>query len=110
MVAIEGLSSGCMVLGSEIGGLPEAIGPCGMTFPMGDSKALALLIEKLLDDPNLATPYRQAIPAHLDALRLDRVAGRYLDAFERLYAHQTGEGMKRRQAIKQTIEELTALS
>ncbi len=106
LVVLEGLAAGCMVLGSNAGGLPESIGPCGLTFPAGDSDVLAALIEKLLAHPELAVPYRQAIPAHLDPLRLDRVARCYLDIFERLFHYRTARGMGRRKAIQLAIEEL----
>ena len=41
VVALEGIACGCWVIGSSGGGLPEAIGPCGMTFANGDDRALA---------------------------------------------------------------------
>ena len=33
VVALEGIACGCVIVGSEGGGLEEAIGPCGVTFP-----------------------------------------------------------------------------
>jgi glycogen synthase len=45
IVALEGIASGCLAIGSEGGGLADAIGACGMTFPNGDSTALAALLE-----------------------------------------------------------------
>ncbi|MGZ8182614.1 MAG: glycosyltransferase family 4 protein, partial [Methylobacter sp.] len=45
IVALEGMACGCVVVGSERGGLQDAIGPGGLTFPNGDSKALAACIE-----------------------------------------------------------------
>src|SRR5262249_34552970 len=41
IVALEGIACGCAVVGSAGGGLPEAMGPCGLTFPNGDVPALA---------------------------------------------------------------------
>lgn len=41
IVALEGIACGCWVIGSERGGLKDAIGPCGVTFPNGDVQALA---------------------------------------------------------------------
>lgn len=106
MAVLDGLAAGCVAIGSSIGGLPESIGPCGFTFPAGDSDALAALIEKLLANPQLAAPLRAAIPAHLDAMRLDRVAERYLTTFERLYHYQVVERIGRGRAIRRTVEEL----
>src|SRR5205807_922058 len=71
VVALEGIGCGCAVIGSNGGGLPEAIGPCGITFPNGDVDALAKAIEKLLREPderhrlaeNAATHLSQFQPA-----------------------------------------------
>ncbi len=49
IVALEGIASGCQVIGSERGGLIDAIGPCGWTFPNGDSAALAAVLRRQLD-------------------------------------------------------------
>jgi len=52
VVALEGIACGCVVIGSSGGGLPEAIGPCGITFPNGNAEALANAIEQLLASPD----------------------------------------------------------
>lgn len=41
IVALEGAACGCHVIGSSAGGLPEAVGPAGQTFPNGNVEALA---------------------------------------------------------------------
>jgi glycosyltransferase involved in cell wall biosynthesis len=110
IVTLEGLAAGCMVLASDAGGLPEAVGPGGLTFPMGDSEALAGLIGRFLADPGLAVPFRAAAPAHLEGKRLERVAERYLEVFERLRHYQTVQRVGRRKAIRLTVEELTPRS
>jgi glycogen(starch) synthase len=107
IVTLEGLAAGCMTLVSHAGGLPEAAGPCGLTFPMGDSAALASLIEKLLADPVLTVPFREKVPAHLDTMRPERLAERYLEAFERLHLYHTLKRMSRGNAIRRTVEELS---
>jgi glycogen synthase len=107
IVTLEGLAAGCMVLVSNAGGLPEAAGPGGLTFPMRDSEALAGLIEKILDNPASAIPFRKAVPAHLESMRPARLAERYLAVFERLHRYQTQGGMSRGEAIRRTIEELS---
>jgi glycogen synthase len=48
LVALEGAACGCFVVGSDGGGLPDAIGPCGMTFRSGDPARLALAIVRAL--------------------------------------------------------------
>jgi glycosyltransferase involved in cell wall biosynthesis len=48
IVALEGLASGCVVIGSEQGGLKDAIGACGLVFPNGNADALAKALEQVL--------------------------------------------------------------
>jgi glycogen synthase len=107
IVTLEGLGAGCMVLVSNAGGLPEVVGPGGLTFPMRDSDALAGLIEKILANPEMTVHYRKAIPNHLESMRLERLAERYLAVFERLHFYHTAKGIGRLKAIRQTVEELS---
>ena len=67
IVALEALACGCVVVGANSGGLPEAIGPCGPVVAKNDSAAFADAIEKLLADPDLLDSYRRRIPGHLAA-------------------------------------------
>lgn len=53
IVALEGIACGCVVLGTDRGGLPEAIGPCGRVVPGGDPAALASAISDLLEGGDL---------------------------------------------------------
>src|SRR3954471_25093450 len=39
VVALEGIACGCAVIGSENGGLREAMGPCGIAFKNGDQQS-----------------------------------------------------------------------
>jgi len=79
VVALEGLASGCVIIGSDQGGLPEAIGPCGLTFPNGDVNALAEKIEMALADRNTASQLLDGVEPHLAKHRPAFVAGRYLE-------------------------------
>lgn len=81
LVALEGIACGCVVVGSEGGGLKDAIGPCGVTFPNGDASALAQALEPLLRAPDLLRELRAAAPAHLAAHHATTVAERYLQIF-----------------------------
>ena len=83
IVALEGIASGCVVVGSAEGGLAEAIGPCGLTFPNGNAEALAQALARLLDDPAECDRLRQAAPAHLARFTPRHVAGLYLEAMKR---------------------------
>jgi glycogen(starch) synthase len=81
IVALEGIACGCVVVGSEGGGLKDAIGPCGLTFPNGDAKALAQVLFDLLTDERKLSGYRREAEAHLSRHRKEEVAKSYLQVF-----------------------------
>jgi len=83
IVALEGIACGCVVVGSEGGGLPEAIGPCGRTFPNGNAAALAQALAALLADPGRLAPYLQSANAHLAKHSGPRQVEAYLAVFRR---------------------------
>ncbi len=83
VVALEGIASGCVVVGSSGGGLPEAIGPCGLTFPNADAGALATLLARLLASPEECARLRAPAPKHLTRFHPTTIAQQYLDLFER---------------------------
>ena len=84
IVAVEGVASGCVVVGTTGGGLPEAIGPCGPLYPNGDVEGLTGHLEKLLSDDQLMGHYRMQSESHLRRFRLPEVARSYLRIFEKL--------------------------
>jgi glycogen(starch) synthase len=86
IVALEGIACGCIALGSEQGGLCEAVGNCGMTFRNGDSDELADRLRDLLSDSQLREEFRAAAPAHLERFRAPIVAQRYLALLRELAA------------------------
>jgi len=55
MVLIEAMASGCPVIGSNAGGIPDIVvnGYTGLLFRRGDSTDLASKLETLLEDENL---------------------------------------------------------
>ncbi|MFL6583908.1 MAG: glycosyltransferase, partial [Chthoniobacterales bacterium] len=78
IVALEGAACGCVVIGSGAGGLPEAIGPCGLTFARGDAAALADRIALLLGDDRKCDELRAASGPHLAQFTTVKVADVYL--------------------------------
>lgn len=82
VVALEGAACGCVVLGSDGGGLPEAIGPCGITFRRGDVVDLTTKLSHLLQHPEAWDRYRTAASSHLELHHPARAARRYLEVFE----------------------------
>jgi glycosyltransferase involved in cell wall biosynthesis len=83
IVALEGIACGCIVVGSAEGGLAEAIGPCGVTFPNNDAHVLATTLDELLKNPAQSVLLRRAAPSHLARFTKRHVANIYLDAMTR---------------------------
>jgi glycogen(starch) synthase len=83
IVALEGIACGCVVVGSDEGGLPEAIGPCGVTFPNNDSRALAGRLGELITDPERRRALSANADSHLVRFKKRNVANAYLELFER---------------------------
>lgn len=82
IVALEGIACGCVVIGSNGGGLPEAIGPCGRTFANGDVNALASnLLLAINSPPNQATR-SEAANDHLALHAPGRIAQRYIEVIK----------------------------
>ncbi len=82
VVALEGIAAGCVVVGSSGGGLPEAIGPSGVTFRNGDGDALAGAIESLLSNPERCEALRASAARHLAQFHPRAIAESYLKLFQ----------------------------
>ena len=81
IVALEGLACGCVPVVSERGGLVDAIGGHGFTFPNADDEALARVLAEVLGAPEEARARLSGVQAHLAECSARRVAERYLDIF-----------------------------
>src|SRR5205085_12174102 len=86
IVALEGIACGCVVVGSENGGLKEAIGPCGVTFENGNVRALAEQLKRLLNDPETQANLHQHAVEHLAKFQSDAVAAAYLRLMRKMVA------------------------
>jgi len=86
IVALEGIACGCIAVGSEQGGLSEAIGNCGITFRNGDSEELADRLGELLRNAKMREKFQAASPVHLERFRAQTVAQRYLALLRELAA------------------------
>ncbi|WP_046865763.1 glycosyltransferase family 4 protein [Microvirga massiliensis] len=90
IVALEGLACGCLAVVSERGGLIEAIGPHGLTFPNGDEAALARTLAEVVCGWDVARARLAGIDMHLANYRASVVAERYLAIFEELLKQRSG--------------------
>ena len=86
IVGLEGVASGCAMLVSADGGLPEAVGSCGLLFPNGDVEALAVQLKRLLEDDALRTQLTAGGLAHIERFRPENIAAEYLRHFEAVIA------------------------
>lgn len=78
IVALEGMASGCTVVASNGGGLPEALGTCGHLFERGNATALAQTLSALLRGTAPAPCSEAARTLHLAQHTPAAVADRYL--------------------------------
>jgi glycogen(starch) synthase len=83
IVVLEAMASGCVIVASEAGGLPEVVGRCGITYPLGDRAALVDSLALLLTDRELRNRYRRDADKQLLQFDPATVASRYLDVFAR---------------------------
>lgn len=86
IVALEGIACGCVVVGSEGGGLKEAIGPCGLTFRNGDAGDLARVLGGVLRHPERDGDLLRHANEHLARHSQAKITAAYLEAFERVLA------------------------
>jgi glycogen synthase len=83
IVALEGLACGCLPIVAATGGLVDAIGSHGLTFANGDPVGLAERLRAVLGDFDRARQSLQGLERHLAGFTAQRVAEKYLQAFER---------------------------
>ena len=79
MIALEGMACGCVPIGSDGGGLPDAIGEAGLTFRRGSIEGLVEGLRRLFLEPNLLDDLGTRAEAHLARHRRDVVCARYLE-------------------------------
>ncbi len=88
IVALEGMACGCVVIGSKGGGLGEAIGKAGVTFPNGDVNALMEAIKRVLLEPSYYHKVQEESVPHLFAHTKKVVAFEYLNELQKLKSNE----------------------
>jgi glycosyltransferase involved in cell wall biosynthesis len=83
IVALEAIAGGCPVVAAKTGGLPEAVGDCGILVAPDDAQELAHGIERALQ-PDVRKTLWSSMPAHVDRHRIDRIATDYLHLLRRV--------------------------
>ncbi|PEN12616.1 hypothetical protein CRI94_13960 [Longibacter salinarum] len=78
IVALEGIAAGCAIVAADTGGLPEAVGPCGVLVSPNDSGTFAEAIHHAAANRSQLLSHRQE---HLRHFHIDTIADQYLDVF-----------------------------
>jgi glycosyltransferase involved in cell wall biosynthesis len=81
IVAIESIACGCPVVASNIDGLPEAVGDCGLLVEPEHPEKLSRAIRRALQT-EVRTELRNSMPKHIERHRIDRIGDRYLNVME----------------------------
>ena len=82
VVALEAMACGCVPLVARSGGLPDAVGGCGVVVTRGNVAALADGIELLMSDDGLRERLRDGMALHLARHTRDQVARDYLGVID----------------------------
>jgi glycosyltransferase involved in cell wall biosynthesis len=84
VVALEGLACGCVLLVSDGGGLPDAVGSAGLLFRRGDESDLKNQLDMLIKDSSQRHVLRSRAAEHLENFKQDIVCTQYLKILERV--------------------------
>jgi glycosyltransferase involved in cell wall biosynthesis len=80
--AVEAMSCGVPVIGSDSGEIPTVLGDAGITFPEGDAWSLAAQLGRLLSDPSLRADLgRRGRQRALNLYSLEQVAAQHQAAY-----------------------------
>ncbi len=82
MVALEAMACGAIVVGYDVEGLRDTIGPYGKLVPHGDVAGLARACEELIKDQHATSELAQRAR---EQVHRDRSWGRCAEHFEQLY-------------------------
>ncbi len=87
IVPLEAIACGAVPVVSAQGGLPEAIGDCGVLFENENSRALAETLAHLLTHPEKLEQLRAHAPSHLARFQEERIFLEYLSVVQRALPH-----------------------
>ncbi len=85
IVLLEAMRSGCPVVASDAGGIPEIVrdGETGLLFPAGDTDALAAAVGRLLDDKRLRDELaRNAKRTVKEEFSLEKMAQQTMEVYD----------------------------
>lgn len=68
LVVLEAMASGCAVIGTTRGGIPEAAGDAGVLVPDDDASAVAGVLRRLLETPGLLGELQRRGRSHAETM------------------------------------------
>jgi glycogen(starch) synthase len=86
IVVLEAIACGCVIVASRSGGLPDAVGKCGITYEISDLQALTNALLLVLTRPELRAEIQTHAERHLENFWPGVVAAKYLAVFEKARA------------------------
>lgn len=86
VVPLEGIACGCIVIAANQGGLPESVGPCGVTFESESSTDLAEKIATVLASPQRQAAMRSGGDSFLRRFSRQSVLEQYESVIQRAMA------------------------
>lgn len=78
IIALEALACGCIVIASNSGGLPEAIGRYGVLFKKGDSETLSIILDNMLKTYNFPDALDPSLVSYLKKFNIENIANSYI--------------------------------
>jgi glycosyltransferase involved in cell wall biosynthesis len=87
VVLLEAMASGCPVIGTNVGGIPDIItdGDNGFLVPERDSAQLAEKIIRLLSDAKLRETFRKNGYARIDeSFSWDRISDKFASVYQQI--------------------------
>ncbi len=84
LAAIEAMASGLPVVASDVSGLKQVVEDSGIIFPMGDYKALADSVNKLLTDKRFYNSVAEKCTKRADLYDIKTTVGKYVEIYEEL--------------------------
>jgi glycosyltransferase involved in cell wall biosynthesis len=86
LVLSEAREAGCAIVATDVDGIPEALddGKAGILVPVADSRALASVLAKLLNEPPVLNSWKEKARQNIERLTVSRVHEETLAVYSEL--------------------------
>jgi glycosyltransferase involved in cell wall biosynthesis len=84
IAALEAMAGGLPVVASNVPGLAQVVGQAGKLFPLGDSVALASILQSLLTDPRMREQLSRAGLERAEQFSIEKTAKETLKIYKRV--------------------------